>query len=119
MFAIAGGRKDLEGHDVDFEHLHNMEKHIIHLKEGMDAIISIVKSLQRDHGDLFKISNLNGFAPPSAFPVIEKDLEYLLNSFQGLSLRIRSVETRVKNVINLVGELLRICLLKSRLLICK
>lgn len=103
IFAIAGGRKNLEGHGVDFEHLHNMEKDIIHLKEGMDAIMSTVTSLQGSHDDLLKVSNANGVGHPSAFLVIEKDLHYLLNSFGGLSLRIRSVETRVKNVINLVG----------------
>jgi len=85
--------------------LHNLEKHVLHLKEGVEAIIHTVESIQKAHMDLFKASHFGELAPHPAIPATDKDLEYMLGSFHALSLRIRSVETRVKNVINLVSIL--------------
>jgi hypothetical protein len=102
-FAGATQMRSISGYDVDFVLLHNLEKHVLHLKEGIEAIIYTVKSVQKAHHDLFKASNFGELAPHPAIPATDKDLEYILGSFQALSLRVRSVETRVKNVINLVS----------------
>jgi hypothetical protein len=103
-FAATQLQRRSSGHDVDFSRLHNLEKLIILVKEGCDAIIETAKSIQKAHNDLFKASHFGDLAPHPAIPATEKDLEYMLNSFQSLRLRIISVETRVKNVINLVSK---------------
>lgn len=84
--------------------LHNLEKLAIHLKESCDAIIDTAKAMQRAHREMFKPSHFGDLAPHPAIPATEKDLEYMLSAFHSLGLRVRSVETRVKNVINLVSE---------------
>jgi hypothetical protein len=89
---------------VDFARLHNLEKVVIHLKEGSDAIIATVRAMQRAHSELFKPTNLSTVTPHPSIAATEKDLEYMLGAFHSLSLRIHSVETRVKNVINLVSN---------------
>lgn len=81
---------------------HNLEKHIIHLKEGCDAIIQTVKAIQRTHNKLCQASNYGRPAPHPAIPATEKNLDYILGSFQSLNLRIKSIDARVKNAINLV-----------------
>jgi hypothetical protein len=104
-FATAQLKRKSSGYDVDFSRLHNLEKLVIHLKEGCDAVIETAKSIQKAHSDLFKESHFRDVAPHPAIPATEKDLEYLLSAFQSLRLRITSVETRVANVINLVGDI--------------
>jgi len=103
-FAAAQLQRRRSGYEVDFSRLHNLEKLIILLKEGCDAIIETAKSIQKAHSDLFKASHYGDLAPHPAIPATEKDLDYMLNSFQSLRLRIISVETRVKNVISLVSK---------------
>lgn len=108
-FAAAVLRRKSSGYDVDFSRLHNLEKLVIHLKEGCDAIIETAKSIQKAHSDLFKESYFKNVDPHPAISATEKDLEYLLTAFQSLRLRITSVETRVANVINLVRRFPQEC----------
>jgi hypothetical protein len=82
--------------------LHNLEKIAIHLKEGCDAIIDTAKAIQTAHSEMFKPENFGELTPNPAIPATEKDLEYMLSTFNSLGRRVRSIETRVKNVINLV-----------------
>lgn len=77
-------------------------KLVIHLKEACEAIIETAKSMQTAHNDLFDKEHFRNQKPHPSIPATNKDLEYLLSSFHGLGLRIRSVETRASNVINLV-----------------
>jgi hypothetical protein len=73
------------------------------LKEACDAIIDTSKAMQKAHREMFNPSHFHDLAPHPAIPATEKDLDYMLGAFNSSGLRIRSVETRVKNVINLVG----------------
>lgn len=79
-------------------------KLVIHLKEACEAIIETAKSMQTAHNDLFDKEHFRNQKPHPSIPATSKDLEYLLSSFHGLGLRIRSVETRASNVINLVSD---------------
>ena len=90
------------GYDIDSPRLHHLEKLVIHLKEGCEAVMETAKSIQKAHSDLFKAAHLANVSPHPAIPATEKDLEYLLNSYHSTNLRIRSIETRVMNAINLV-----------------
>jgi hypothetical protein len=89
---------------VDFAHIHNLEKLVIHLKEGSDAIIATARAMKRAHSELFQPTHSSTITPHVCIAATEKDLEYILGALNSLSLRIHSVETRVKNVINLVSN---------------
>ncbi|KAE8454571.1 hypothetical protein EG329_000194 [Mollisiaceae sp. DMI_Dod_QoI] len=104
-FANAQQKRSSRGYDVDFVRLHHLMKLVIHLKEACEAIIETAKSIQTAHNDLFNASHFRDCPPHPAIPATGKDLEYLLSSFHGLGLRIRSVETRASNVINLAFNL--------------
>jgi hypothetical protein len=60
--------------------------------------------MQKAHTDLFKPANSSTVTPHPCIAATEKDLEYMLGAFHSMILRINSVETRVKNVINLVSN---------------
>jgi hypothetical protein len=90
-------------YEVNFVILHNLGKIAIHLKEGCDAIIDIAKAIQKAHKGVFNPSQFRDLAPHPVIPATEKDLEYMLSAFNSLGLRVRAVDTRVKNVINLVS----------------
>ncbi|CZR62954.1 uncharacterized protein PAC_12851 [Phialocephala subalpina] len=104
-FASAQQKRSSREYDVDFVRLHHLMKLVIHLKEACEAIIETAKSMQTAHNDLFDKEHFRNQKPHPSIPATNKDLEYLLSSFHGLGLRIRSVETRASNVINLAFNL--------------
>jgi hypothetical protein len=91
-------------YEANFVLLHNLEKIAIHLKEGCDAIIDTAKAIQKAQREMFNPSQFGDLASHPAIPATEKDLEYMLSTFNSLGLCVRSVEMRVKNVINLVSS---------------
>ncbi|KAH7323493.1 hypothetical protein BKA65DRAFT_510930 [Rhexocercosporidium sp. MPI-PUGE-AT-0058] len=80
---------------MDFAGLHNVSKHITHLREGVDAAILTLKSVVR-HSDR---------SDKSTHPTLGRQtldlLEHCQTLFQSTKLRLVSLESRMANVINL------------------
>jgi len=75
---------------IDYQELHNLAKHAIHLTESSSAILCSIESLIRSHKHLF----------PSSSEVHYR-IEYLQNLFMSISLRLASMSKRIDNAINL------------------
>ena len=88
----------------DFVGLHNIAKHIIHLKENSDAVLLTISHLQDFHRELLK-------QPPqgqAALPTMKMTSQMLAQKgvqFEVWKLRISSMQQRMQNIINLVGSM--------------
>ena len=87
--------------DVDFVGLHNVAKHVIFMKEGLEAVLSTTKSMLERHEKLYHHRGSNS---PSAriTTATHAALTYQRELLLSLSLRIMSLERRMQNTINLV-----------------
>lgn len=88
----------------DFVGLHNIAKHITHLKEGADAASLTMSHLQKFHQELV------GAPPqgPDTVPFIrltDQMLKQKAVQFEVWQLRMASLEKRMQNIINLVSDL--------------
>ena len=85
----------------DFVGLHNIAKHIIHLKENSDAASLTINHLQEFHRELLK-------QPPqgqAAIPTLKMTSQMLAQKgvqFEVWKLRMTSMQQRMQNIINLV-----------------
>lgn len=86
---------------LDFVGLHNMAKHIIHLKEGADAASLTMGHLQKFHQELIKEPPQGQGALP-AMRLASQMLGQKAVQFEVWKLRINSLEQRMQNIINLV-----------------
>ncbi|KAL8916824.1 MAG: hypothetical protein Q9172_006087 [Xanthocarpia lactea] len=92
----------VDGHH-DFVGLHNIAKHIIHLKEGADAAHSTTTHLQAFHQGLLEQPPQG----PHATQVMRLTNQMLAQKtvqFEVWKLRMTSLEQRMQNIINLVRE---------------
>ena len=87
--------------DVDFVGLHNVAKHIIFMKESIEAFLSTTASMLETHEKLY---THRGRKSPSKqiFTSTYAALKYQRELFLSLSLRIMSLDRRMQNTINLV-----------------
>jgi Mg2+ and Co2+ transporter CorA len=81
---------------IDFAGLHNVSKHITHLREGSDAALL---TLQRLIQYLERSSNKS--TPATASEQTHDSLEHSQTLFNSTKLRLLSLESRMANVINL------------------
>ncbi|KAF8545239.1 hypothetical protein BDD12DRAFT_800646 [Trichophaea hybrida] len=120
---------------LDFVRLHNVAKHVIHLLESSEAAIETIKSMQSAHQKLLSndehttnmdsivnaLGRIQGIA--SDLPISSKDenprnefgdfvgretesnLQYIMGLFHSTNLRLRSLEKRINNTINLSFQL--------------
>jgi hypothetical protein len=78
---------------IDFVGLHNISKHVIYLREGVEASLQTLQQLTRHHGQSNSESALRNSTQDS--------LEYCRTLFQSTQLRLVSLEKRTANLINL------------------
>jgi len=76
--------------NANYQELHNLAKHIIHLSEGSSAILCSLESLLLAHARRF----------PDSVPVHDA-VEYQRSLFQSTNLRLQSLSKKVENTINL------------------
>jgi Mg2+ and Co2+ transporter CorA len=82
---------------IDFVGLHNIAKHIVHLRESSDAILHTVRAISKDHAS-------RSLAAKNLSPVIqavECALHYRTGVFNSTYMRITSMEKRAQNLIQL------------------
>jgi hypothetical protein len=86
---------------VDFVGLHNVAKHVIFMKEGLEAALSTMTSMLESHEKLYRHRESNS---PSAriITATHAALRYQRELLLSLSFRITSLERRMQNTINLV-----------------
>ncbi|KAF8533922.1 hypothetical protein BDD12DRAFT_913790 [Trichophaea hybrida] len=84
--------------EVDFQRLHNLAKHIIHLKEGSDAILYSLEALQKGHKDMHMGEGMVRNATKKSF-------DYTANLFWSTNVRLSALEKKVDNIINLAFHL--------------
>ncbi|KAF8247603.1 hypothetical protein K440DRAFT_643672 [Wilcoxina mikolae CBS 423.85] len=82
--------------EVDFQRLHNLAKHIIHLKEGSDAILYSLEALQKCHKDMGE-----GMVRDAT----KRNFDYTANLFRSTNVRLEALEKKVDNTINLAFHL--------------
>jgi len=80
---------------MDFAGLHNVSKHITHLREGADAALHTLKRL------LKHISHSTQNSTSVAAQQTLESLEHIETLFQSTKLRLHSLESRMANIINL------------------
>lgn len=82
-----------------FTGLHNVSKHTLFLQEGAEAMLLTLKSLSRHHERFLEM------VPDSDRLVAERAqgmLTHAETQFQSISLRLKSLEKRIQNIIALV-----------------
>ena len=87
----------------DFVGLHNMAKHIIHLKEGSDAAELTMTHLQNFHEELLEQPSQRSDAK-ATMRLTNQMLAQKAVQFEVWKLRMTSLEKRMQNIINLVSE---------------
>lgn len=83
---------------LDFVGLHMLSKHEIYLLEATEAIMTTLDSLRAHHEHVAKESVLSS----SATSDIQASLRYRKTLFKSTDLRLKSLEKRTQNMINLV-----------------
>jgi hypothetical protein len=76
-------------------------KHIIYLKEGSDAILLTVENMLAHHKYLLEMTDPSG---TEAMEATQFRLKHKEGLFQSMNLRLKSLEKRMQNIINLVGS---------------
>jgi hypothetical protein len=97
----------------DFVGLHNVSKHIAYLNEAADALLLIVEDMR-----------VQSRALPCATDAghveeIVAALAYQKGLFHSGNLRLKSLDKRMQNIINLVRKAWRLAPISERLLICQ
>ena len=90
-------RRDILTDRPDFAGLHNMAKHIIHLKEGAEAALSTSRLLLEHHEKLCIKDSEN-----ETFELVHQQLRQKVVQFEVWKLQISSLKARMQNIINLV-----------------
>lgn len=84
----------------DFVGIHNIAKHIIHLKESSSAAYSTADHIYEQHREL--IAQPQGAHTSKVMRNVQRLLRHKLSLLEGSRLRVQSMENRVQNTINLV-----------------
>ena len=100
--ALAAATEKDDGHR-DFVGLHNLAKHIIHLREGSDAALLTISHLREFHQELVARPPQGQRAMPTMC-LTSQMLAQKAVQFEVWKLRITSLEQRMQNVINLVSQ---------------
>ena len=87
----------------DFVGIHNVAKHIIHLKESSSAAYSVANRICERHGKIM-IKSQDASASELMHGV-EGLLQHKLSLLEGCNLRVQSMESRAQNIINLVSPI--------------
>ncbi|KAL9126193.1 MAG: hypothetical protein Q9217_004722 [Psora testacea] len=90
------GRTTLHSDQHDFVGLHNLAKHIIHLREGADAILSTAQRLVDHHEQLVIEDPKN-----KTKRLVHQRLKQKLVQFEVWTFQVSSLKQRMSNVINL------------------
>ena len=85
----------------DFAGLHNMAKHIVHLKEGAEATLSTSRLLLEHHEKLCNADPKN-----EAVEFVHQQLRQKVVQFEVWKLQISSLKSRMQNIINLVSPII-------------
>lgn len=83
---------------VDFVSLHNIAKHVIYLNEAADAMIFTLDGMRACHS----ARNSQNPLGRALAPATDEGLRYRKGLFQSTQLRLKSIEKRMANIINLV-----------------
>ena len=86
--------------EVDFLELHTIAKSVIYLNEGADAILLTLDSMLAS----YLTEGIQTPAPARSMAL--HGLRYRKGQFQSTQLRLRSLEKRMSNIINLVSAFL-------------
>jgi len=78
--------------------LHNLAKHIIHLKESSDAVLCTMDRVEKTHAKLFS----SGDAEVAA---TQMELGYVAGLYKATNVRLESMEKKVGNCIGLAFNL--------------
>lgn len=89
-----------EGSQADFVGMHNMAKHIIHLKEGADALSLTMGHISNFHKQLVEQPPQGATALPFT-RLTHQTLSQIAVSVEVWKLRVASLERRMQNIINL------------------
>lgn len=92
---------DVRHERESFTGLHNIFKHIIFLLEGSEAISLTLKAFAVRHQTLLDCAEGNEKAAAQA---THNALLQVETSFQAVSLRLKSLEKRMQNIISLVCQ---------------
>jgi hypothetical protein len=96
-------RAQVPGHAaerIDFVGMHNVAKHVLYMRESFEAVSHTVESLIASHSG--KSWQLNaGQMPSSTNSAVHRALLYRKGAFHSSSLRLKSMEKRVQNLIQL------------------
>ena len=98
---IDADKTEHRGHDYDFAGLHNIAKHIIHLRESSQALASTTSHLQEFHRKLLN-DPPQGQDATAATKLADQMLSQKAVQVDVWKLRMESLEKRIQNVINLV-----------------
>lgn len=83
----------------DFVGLHNVAKHVIFMKEGIDAALATYESMLQHHEQRHQIKGQNTPAPiPKA---THAALQHQQELFRSISIRLKGLDRRMQNIINL------------------
>jgi len=82
---------------LDFVGLHMLSKHQIYLLEAVDAVTATLESMRMHHERLTKAST----SPIPAIQETEANFRYRKMLFKSTDLRLKSLEKRTQNMINL------------------
>lgn len=85
----------------DFVGIHNLAKIIIYLRESASAATATAKSLCNQHDDL--IVQRQQSKKLDLMHSIQMLLRHKLTLLEGCTLRVETLDSRVKNIINLVS----------------
>ena len=97
---LAAASHSISSSPFDFVGLANASKHIIHLREGSDAILETVSRICEHHRRYFQ--RLSPRTANVTINATEDALEHKLTLFKSLRLQVISQEKRMQNLINLV-----------------
>lgn len=82
---------------IDYNDIHSLAKDVIHLVEGLDAVLRSLECVLRYHSEIEKHDSVIWKATHDA-------LHHRREMFHSTRLRMLSAEQRLKNVINMVGH---------------
>lgn len=86
--------------EVDFLEMHTVAKSVTYLNEGAEAVVSILESMLAGY-------MIRELQPQSCLRFVTvQGLRYRKGLFQSTQLRLRSLEKRMSNIVNLVSVFL-------------
>ena len=81
---------------IDYNSIHNLAKDAIHLVEGLDAVLRSLECALQCHSEIVENKS-------DIWTATQDALRYQREMFHSTRLRMRSVEQRLSNIINMVN----------------